>query len=646
MPRLLGVLLLLLAASTLTAQQPADLSVTLNGVPERIVPGASFDWSATFTNQGPNPVTTARATAQFGAEPCISDVPLTLAVGESRTFDCRTTVPLQTPPYSLSGWASVNYPYDYDYLDNSAYRTVRYVTKSDLRVYFNTRDVVTTPGLPFPLTVIFDNIAFAVAEDARLTIDVPSAIAVRTQVPGCTVSGTRVTCELGDIAEAPDELKGTLIPIEIVAPEGSDVRFDVTAEISSPSGDEAPQSNTYTTNVRNYRTFYVTSTADEGSGSLREAIHAANASCNGANPCLIAFRLAEVGAFASIVPRTPLPVVSAENILIDGHTQQRYSGRMQELSRPLIELRGSELREGDGLALTSPCNLQVRGLAINGFPRHGIYVSTQTNCLGGFLRSRGIEANYLGTDPFGQTAIPNQRGIYMDGSRNATVFDNVISGNSRAGIFIARGTNERIVRNVIGLTATGMAPLGNGASGIYVGPTAHGTDVFDNHIAFNADAGVSIATGANWVNVHRNAIHGNRQLAIDYGLDGPTPAAPLQAPQVLSATYDPATGTTTIDVTLPSEGNSRGTIYVYANDAADATGYGEAQYYLGPATFVPGTRQQRLVLERTDLRGKWIAAQQVETIITTFSHGPRSEAEGPYANTRSSEIGPAVQVQP
>ncbi|HEY0139630.1 MAG TPA: right-handed parallel beta-helix repeat-containing protein [Thermoanaerobaculia bacterium] len=644
---LLGVLLLL--ATTLSAQQPSDLSATLNGVPERILPGASFDWSATFTNHGPNAVTEARATAQFGPTPCLFEERLTLAVGESRTFACRTDVPLQTPPYSINGYASINYPFDYEYLNNNDYRTVRYITKPDLRVYFNTREVVTVPGLPFPLTVIYDNVAFATAEDARLTIDVPSAIAIRTQVAGCTVSGTRVTCELGDVPEAGEEERSNqvLIPLEIVAPEGTDVRFEVTAEISSPSGDAAPERNKVAMTVRNYRTFYVTSTNDEGAGSLREAINTANASCNGQNPCLIAFRIEGLGAgaVASIVPRTPLPVVRAENIIIDGQTQHLYTGRSAELPRPIVELRGSELREGDGLALTSPCSLQVRGLVINGFPRHGLYISTQSGCAGGYFGFRAIAANYIGTDPTGQTTIPNQRGIYMDGNTATPVYENVISGNTRAGIFIARGPNERIYRNVIGLNATGTAPLGNGASGVYVGPDADGADVFYNHIAFNADAGVSIGTGADWVNVHRNAIHANRQLAIDYGLDGPTPNAPLTAPVVLSARYDAANGGTTIDVMLPPDAISRGAIHVYANDAPDPGGYGEAQYYLGEAIFVPETGHHQLVHTATDLRGKWIAAQQVYTVITTFSNAPRSEAEGPYSNTRSSEMGRAVEVQ-
>ena len=47
------------------------------------------------------------------------------------------------------------------------------------------------------------------------------------------------------------------------------------------------------------------------------------------------------------------------------------------------------------------------------------------------------------------------------------IVDNVISGNTRSGIFVGSGSQLRIAGNRIGVAAgEGMTPLGNGASGI------------------------------------------------------------------------------------------------------------------------------------------------------------------------------------
>ncbi|HEX6159438.1 MAG TPA: right-handed parallel beta-helix repeat-containing protein, partial [Thermoanaerobaculia bacterium] len=493
------------------------------------------------------------------------------------------------------------------------------------------------------LQVSVGNSAYTVAEDTRLTIDIPAAISIRTEAPGCSVAGTRVTCELGDLPE-PEPNSGvsrnTVIALEIVAPEGSDVRFDATAEAFSTAGEETPANNRRTMSFRNYRTFYVTNTSDDGSGSLRQAIHSANASCD-ADPCLIAFRIENAGPFASIQPGTPLPVLTAKNILLDGQTQHRYTNRTSELPRPLIELRGSRLTEGEGLVITTPCSLRVRGLAVNGFPGHALRISGRSEQCAAVFDSRVIEHNYLGTDVTGRIAVPNLRGIYMDGHANPRIADNVISGNTRAGIFLAWGPHNVITRNVIGLDATGTAALGNGASGIYVSAEAEGTDVFDNHVAFNGDAGVSVARNLRYVNVYRNAIHANRQLAIDYGLDGPTLDAPIPAVDVTFARYDAASNTTTIAVSRPLSNTS---VDIYANDAPDPGGYGEAQYYLGTARHNGATQRYELVYPG-DLRGKWVAAQAIQIIITTFSTNPRAEAWGPYSNTTSSELGRAVEVR-
>lgn len=639
MPRALGVLALLLLAPVLSAQNPqlpADLSVSMTAVPERIMPGHTLRWSVTYSNAGPNLANGAYVNAQFHSYTCVNQY-LTLAAGESKTFDCATTIPFSFPPYSARAQANVFYPRDTNPENDFTAQFVTFITGPDLRVGVTTNGLV-LPGLPTPVVVTYVNLAFAAAEDARLTVDAPGAASISVNDSRCSVAGTRVTCELGDIAANP----GTGDPfrrleLTVVMPEESDARVPVTAEISSPTADQVPGDNRHTSTAFNYRTFFVSNTNDSGAGSLREAIHSANASCGRSNPCLIAFRIPDVGAFASIVPRTPLPVITANNVRLDAQTQHLYTNRVDELPRPLIELRGSELSEGDGLSVQTPCGLIVRGLAINGFPRNGVHIGATETCDAGFSQGRYVEANYIGTDPTGERAMPNQRGVFVDSVTGTGIYDNVISGNTRAGVFIARARSNYIVRNVIGLNASGTKPLGNGASGVYIGAEGRGTDVSHNHIAFNRDSGISVATGALYVNTSRNAIHANDQIAIDHGLDGPTPRAPLTTPEIVSAQYDPASNTTSIIVRMPPNTQDYGLFHVYANDAPDPGGYGEAQYYLGQAQWNPAAARWEFI-HPGDLRGKWVAAQLVHSIITTFG-------EGPYANTTSSEIGRAMEVQ-
>lgn len=516
------------------------------------------------------------------------------------------------------------------------------MTKPDLRVFFQTGQPL-YPGLPFTLEVMYLNWAYTVAGDARVTVDVPRALAVRPLTEGCTVSGTRVTCAVGDLA--PFEATPARLKLEIIAPDESAATFAATAEIESPTGEEVPPDNRFSSNFRTYRTFFVTNTSDSGDGSLRLALQTANSSCNGNNPCLVAFRIPEVAGVATIRPETPLPHVTAENLFIDGLSQARYFADSNPAG-PEIELRGSALSEGDGLVMAVPCAAVVQGLAINGFPRHGIYTMATPPCPFGTAASGShqVRQNYLGVDATGTTAVPNLRGIYSDASVRMMILENVISGNARAGVFIVSGT-AFVTANTIGLDATGTKPLGNGASGIYFAAAARGSDATRNHIAFNTEAGVAIHPAAQYVNVYHNAIHANGQLAVDFGLDGPTPSVPITAPEIASARYDAATNTTTIIPRLTPDRNWTW-VDMYANDAPDPSGYGEGQTYLGMATFRTGGQYQ--LDYRGDLRGKWIAGQGILQIITTFSTHPpvRSDARGPFADTTSSEFGRSVQVTP
>jgi hypothetical protein len=134
-------------------------------------------------------------------------------------------------------------------------------------------------------------------------------------------------------------------------------------------------------------TFFVTTTADIGPGSLRDAILLANVT---PGPDEIHFaipgagvRTINVGTMTGGAPLDPL----FEPTVIDGTTQPGYMGT------PLIELNGSA-DGGPGLILISG-GYTVRGLVTNRFPVHGMEV----HFFG--LSDNVIEGNFIGTDGTG-----------------------------------------------------------------------------------------------------------------------------------------------------------------------------------------------------------------------------------------------------
>jgi len=255
----------------------------------------------------------------------------------------------------------------------------------------------------------------------------------------------------------------------------------------------------------------VTSTADSGPGTLREALERATPgttiTCDPAifppdNP-------------ATIAVISPLPALAQGQVTIDG-------------SNAGVILDGSELPREEGaygLLITSSGNV-IRGLHILHFPGHGLSIegSAQNNTIGGdrtvgvgptgqgnVISANGlngigisdvgepgasnsvITGNYIGTDSTGSLAWGNgHHGIWIHRSANNTIGGtapgarNVISGNELSGVRIEHPESRGniVIGNYIGTDATGtMALEGNnqggvaidwGASGNLVGGLAEG----------------------------------------------------------------------------------------------------------------------------------------------------------------------------
>lgn len=201
-------------------------------------------------------------------------------------------------------------------------------------------------------------------------------------------------------------------------------------------------------------TFTVTTTADSGPGSFRDAIIKANKKSD-----------ADVIKFAigsgqkTIAPSSGLPFVMYP-VTIDGTTQPGYS------SKPLIEIRGDKTW-GDGLRIGGG-NSTVKGLIINRFSGNGMILVNK----GG----NTIKGNWIGLDKTGTSAAKNgKKGIVVSTSNNTvggtTAKDrNVVSGNGSDGVqmWSSASYSNVVIGNYIGTDHTGEKAIGNAAVGVSI----------------------------------------------------------------------------------------------------------------------------------------------------------------------------------
>jgi len=145
-----------------------------------------------------------------------------------------------------------------------------------------------------------------------------------------------------------------------------------------------------------------------------------------------------------------------------------------------------------------------------------------------------IRGNYIGTDKTGTKAIPNGDGPdgggmavrIINNSSGNTVGGttagarNLVSGNGAVAVGITGDTtsNNEVLGNHIGTTASGTDALGNGEAGVFIqglnNTLGDGTAGGSNTIAFNADDGVQIRSGEG-NKISRNSIFSNTGLGID-----------------------------------------------------------------------------------------------------------------------------------
>jgi hypothetical protein len=245
-------------------------------------------------------------------------------------------------------------------------------------------------------------------------------------------------------------------------------------------------------------TFSVTSTADSGANTLRQAILDANA--NGATADTINFAIAGSGPF-TISLLSALPAISSPTT-IDA-SAEAISGA------PGVRIARSAGFVAPGLQFAAGANgSSVSYLSITDFAGHGIDI---------LVSSVSVSNCFVGLAPDGVTdAGNNSSGIRINGASavigSGTATRNVISGNGQYGILVeAAGDAAAIRGNRIGTNAAGTAAVPNGfhgigaagGSGVNVGGTAAGQG---NVISGNTQLGVNLASPTDGWNLRGNLI--------------------------------------------------------------------------------------------------------------------------------------------
>ena len=292
------------------------------------------------------------------------------------------------------------------------------------------------------------------ATNVVATFVVPSGMSFVSSTADCVESYGTVQCNMPTIA--PDGTESFTVTVQARA---SGLRVtQLMATATEPDPDASNNIGGANTNISGGSfNFVVTSTADAGRGTLREAISDSNLNAGSINQ--IHFNITTGAAPFTIAPLSGLPGINVP-VVIDGTTQPGYAGT------PIIELTGIDTSNSNGLNINAGSST-VRGLSITRWFFNGINLNANGNNV--------VEGNFIGVTPAG-IAAGNATGV------------NVVSPNNRIG-----GTTPS-ARNVISANGGNNVNVGATVVNGALGTTGSGTVVVGNYIGTNP-AGTAAMTG-------------------------------------------------------------------------------------------------------------------------------------------------------
>ena len=414
-------------------------------------------------------------------------------------------------------------------------------------------------------------------------------------------------------------------------------------------------------------TFVVTTVADSGPGSLRQAIADANSSPNGAEPDSIAFDIPGDGPH-TIRPLTSLPAIYG-GLIVDGLSQPGADCEAWPATLQIVIDGQQAGANADGIQIQEGGGATVRGLVVHRFTNEGFDVEGE----GG----NTFECNFVGTDVTGMTAMPNgDDGFNVASSDNVIggaepSARNLISGNGGDGIdvdgFNELGRDDVAVRNVIqgnyiGVAADGESPLGNGDDGVELQSGASdslvgGVEADEaNVIAYNGDTGVQVQEGSSLRNrILGNAIFANGDVGIDLNADGRSlndpgdgdagPNGRQNYPVLASATTFSNTSTTTVVGELRSRPDGTFRVELFANGAIDPSGYGEGEAFLDAievTTDASGEATFTVELAEAVEPGRYVTATATDADGNTSEFGEAVAVD--FVDNVAAEDGPAAAL--
>jgi hypothetical protein len=259
-------------------------------------------------------------------------------------------------------------------------------------------------------------------------------------------------------------------------------------------------------------TFNVTSTADSGAGSLRQAITDANGA---AGADTIAFNVSgagcDAGGVCTIALDSALPTISSP-VTIDGYTQPGSSANSNPTGALNTVLK-IVVQPGPNFV---PWGISIGGAGggstILGLVLNGPFDYTVTSL---FSDNNVIAGCFIGTDAAGTDVVPGGvRGVHQQGSKTFRVGGPapadrcLIAGHSQFNVAIVGPTTGSTVQgNLIGTDISGAALIGGPTlSGVSLGSNTPGVVVRGNVIG---GAGQGIQVGSPSGPGHGATIEGN-----------------------------------------------------------------------------------------------------------------------------------------
>ncbi len=270
--------------------------------------------------------------------------------------------------------------------------------------------------------------------------------------------------------------------------------------------------------------FTVTSTADAGAGTLRQAILNANGA--GVGPHTINFNLVGVAPFnIPLLSTLPTPT---QLVIIDGTTQIQYG----VANTPVVVLNGTAIAACCWVFMFNNNGANgsiVRGLVISSNSTgHGIEINGVDNMI--------VESCYIGTDVTGSLDRGHKWiGVKLYNAHNTRIGGKslrqrcIISGNDQFGVFIDNSSNVSVINNIIGLNASGNGAITNSISGVNInnskkiflehnfisGNTVHGLDCnnidssyfYGNYIGTDSTGAAAIPNIVNGLIIYNGSEH-------------------------------------------------------------------------------------------------------------------------------------------